>query len=314
MVVAIHSQPLSEFNAEAGFIVTEFIPRIAVPFFFCISGYYNIRKIIYNRLNLRKTLFGFVKPYIIWSIIYSTFRIANDIVDGNFNIKVLMDYVFRFFTIGTETFMWFFPSIIFATVFVYLLFEFKMQKCLLPLALFLFLIGCLGCSYYQIGNCIPIISELIQWDHFVDVRRAFMMGIPYYALGYLIILTENKISLKAVKIGLVISFVIEIFEMILVKSLGICGSVTMSLAILPVLYFLVLYLLMNPMPKYEKISVFSRGLSNFTYYSHSIVLLAITLLFSFSPTINFAITVFITALVGSFILKLKNKWLLSLIY
>ena len=43
MVVSIHTHPLSGINDSLTFFINNVFPRIAVPFFFCTSGYYYIR-------------------------------------------------------------------------------------------------------------------------------------------------------------------------------------------------------------------------------------------------------------------------------
>ena len=45
MVVGIHTQPLSEFSYEAGYIFSNIVPRIAVPFFFTAAGYFYVKKL-----------------------------------------------------------------------------------------------------------------------------------------------------------------------------------------------------------------------------------------------------------------------------
>ena len=40
LVVAIHTSPLSSLNESADFILTRIIARIAVPFFFLITGFF----------------------------------------------------------------------------------------------------------------------------------------------------------------------------------------------------------------------------------------------------------------------------------
>lgn len=44
MVVAIHIHPFTDLNSTMGFICTQVLPRIAVPYFFAISGYFYIKK------------------------------------------------------------------------------------------------------------------------------------------------------------------------------------------------------------------------------------------------------------------------------
>lgn len=49
MVIAIHTHPFSEVNEELGYLCTQVLPRIAVPFFFAIAGYFYIQKIEKNQ-------------------------------------------------------------------------------------------------------------------------------------------------------------------------------------------------------------------------------------------------------------------------
>ena len=40
LVIIIHTRPFEDQNELLGYIVVQILPRIAVPFFFCVSGYY----------------------------------------------------------------------------------------------------------------------------------------------------------------------------------------------------------------------------------------------------------------------------------
>ena len=40
LVIAIHTSPLGSFNAEADFVLTRIVARLAVPFFMLCSGYF----------------------------------------------------------------------------------------------------------------------------------------------------------------------------------------------------------------------------------------------------------------------------------
>ena len=51
LVVAIHTSPLSSISEDADFFVTRVLARIAVPFFFMITGHYVLGKNMYCREN-----------------------------------------------------------------------------------------------------------------------------------------------------------------------------------------------------------------------------------------------------------------------
>lgn len=46
MVVMIHTNPFVDKNIYLGYIFSQIIPRIAVPFFFLTSGYFYIQKLL----------------------------------------------------------------------------------------------------------------------------------------------------------------------------------------------------------------------------------------------------------------------------
>lgn len=52
MVVAIHTNPFTDVDAELGYIFTQIVPRIGVPFFFAVAGYFYIAKYYLRHLDL----------------------------------------------------------------------------------------------------------------------------------------------------------------------------------------------------------------------------------------------------------------------
>lgn len=81
-VVAIHTNPLSDVDGTAGYIMSQVIPRFAVPFFFCVSGYY------YESFNsgIEKrclhTLKRIIHVYVLWSVIYFMIRLIEELQVG----------------------------------------------------------------------------------------------------------------------------------------------------------------------------------------------------------------------------------------
>lgn len=70
MVIMIHTRPLEEFNVQLGFFTSNIIPRIAVPFFFAVSGYFYIQKLEKKEKVFVNYIIGLIKIYFIWSVIY----------------------------------------------------------------------------------------------------------------------------------------------------------------------------------------------------------------------------------------------------
>ena len=83
LVVAIHTHPFADINEYVGYFCTSVLTRIAVPFFFCVSGYYYVEKL--EKIGLRAfkdTSKKILKIYIVWSIIYSVINVIQYINSG----------------------------------------------------------------------------------------------------------------------------------------------------------------------------------------------------------------------------------------
>ncbi|MCM1458720.1 MAG: acyltransferase [Bacteroides sp.] len=195
MVVAIHAHPFSDVNKELGYIFTEIIPRIAVPFFFAVSGYFYIPKLENDKNPFFPYFTRLLSTYFIWSIFY---YFVAFIRNGHLDLKdFLIKSIYQFIVTGSHYHFWFFPALIFAVCFTTLLFKFKCNKLCIPLSIFLYIIGCLGCSYYEIGTKIPILQNLFLSSHFNLIRRVLLMGVPFFISGYLV----YKIKIRYVAIN-----------------------------------------------------------------------------------------------------------------
>ena len=56
MVIMIHVSPFIEINESIGFFFSTIFPRIAVPFFFAVSGYFYHKKLEKSK-HIYQTLF-----------------------------------------------------------------------------------------------------------------------------------------------------------------------------------------------------------------------------------------------------------------
>ena len=70
LVIAIHTGPLKEIDPALGYIATDAIPRIGVPFFFIVSGYYYICKLQNGEKPFRRYFNRILVIYSMWSIPY----------------------------------------------------------------------------------------------------------------------------------------------------------------------------------------------------------------------------------------------------
>ena len=62
LVVAIHTGPLLSLNGEANYLLTDILARIAVPFFFAVSGWFLVPRLLREG---RAALAPFVKKLLL---------------------------------------------------------------------------------------------------------------------------------------------------------------------------------------------------------------------------------------------------------
>ena len=189
LVVAIHTKPLGEFSELLQNIVIV-IARVGVPFFFAVAGYFYIQKLEKGQ----KPFWGYLKKllgtYTLWSLFY--FAVSFVVSRPANIIKYVTDCAVDFVINGSCYHFWFFPALIFAVSLTTLLYRLKWQKVIIPLVVALYAVGCLGCTYYELGLRIPLLGELIASAAFKVIRRFLMQGFGYFACGYIVHKLQKK--------------------------------------------------------------------------------------------------------------------------
>lgn len=318
MVIAIHTKPFADVNGNVEFVATQIIPRIAVPFFYTVIGYFYISKLINNQKPFVKSFRRFLIIYILWSIIYFIKDVMYLIKDnGNIN-EFIITCIKDFFIFGSEEHLWFFPSLFFSIIVITLANKFRLLK---PLAVFSFVfyfIVLLGSSYYELGNKILLINDLINFKYFDSViRRTFGIAIPFLLQGYWLNIFIKKYEKNNIKnaILLVIMYILFVIEIILVTIFNIQKNVTITIFLYPVVFIIMRLLIDNPLPEFQKLSDITRKMSNFMYYSHPIFIIIIAIMFKYifnieiSETLLFLLTVLISGTTGLVLIKIDNNYL-----
>ncbi|WP_420319517.1 acyltransferase family protein [Faecalicatena contorta] len=77
MIIAIHTAPFSDINEQLGYVFSQIIPRIAVPFFFAVAGYFYMSKLENGNNYFADYLKRLLGTYFIWSLFYYTLNYVN---------------------------------------------------------------------------------------------------------------------------------------------------------------------------------------------------------------------------------------------
>ncbi len=279
LVVGIHTHPLSDFNYEAGYIFSDIVPRIAVPFFFAAAGYFYIQKLESGKKPFFPYVKGILATYFLWSVVYNIVIMAREHPDIR---PFLASCAYRFLVTGTYEHFWFFPALLFAVCFTTLLFQQGGKRLLVPFSIFLYIIGCLGCSYYKLAVELPGLGSLFLLPQFGLARRVLLMGLPFFASGYLVYKIEKQMGKTVSKKGLYLmtgaAAAIWLAEIGMVRKFGWEDNIILTFGLYPLVAAVMLILLRNPMPAYQDFSDKCAKLAEFTYYTHPLLIDALSFL------------------------------------
>lgn len=310
MVVIIHTGPLAEVDVNVNYAVSQIMTRIGVPFFFAVAGYFYTQKLDKGQAAFIPYIKKIFITYFIWSCVY---LLTEFISWGHSELKgFVVTGALNFLIRGSYYHFWFFPALIISTCIVTFFYKIKLKKLLIPFGIILYIVGCIGCSYHTLGMEIPILSTLYSHPDFIVVRRIFLMGLPFFICGHLINLVKDrclKLSNKKLFSILLASVFIWLAEIVFVIKMRLQANIIITFGLFLLVIAVMIILLKNPLPQYDKLSEKCRIIANFTYYSHPLIMLIIKSINSDLPRIVFFLmTVVITAIVGLILSNFsKNK-------
>lgn len=315
-VICAHTAPLSELGHNWWYLTVQIIPRFSVPFFFCVMGYYYIGSLMNGVSKFWQTMKRLLLTYGIWSVFYYIPDVKQ-VLDGSASLGgFLTNCVRQFLIYGSREHFWFFPAVFFSIITATLFAKAGKLQWLGSLSLVAYVLGLLGCSYYGIGNRIPIVEAFINFSKYDLIRRIVLMGMPFFMMGYFLRKIDlNKIKNKTCLIlewVFLFGFLAEVF---VVNKLQIQKNIYLTIFLYLLLFNTVLLLLKNPCGQYGKIANVTRDLSNFMYYSHPLFMIWINIVLSYivgrtaTETELFFLTIISTGSIGYLLHKIDNKYL-----
>lgn len=322
-VVMGHTFFLYDINKEAAYWVSRVFPRMSVPFFFCISGYFFIKGLMKEKCNWTAQVKKILQIYLFWTILYYAFSFLMTLKNHESIGKFLLLRLRYFFFDGSFYHFWYFTALIYTILivsFVYKLFKMKGITILAYVSIVLYLLAFIGTDYVGIGSHIPVLKSVYGLWCYETLRGIFCMGLPFFMTGYFLNkLTPviAKLSDRTALIVFVILYACYLLEAFYAKSATTFDKASEDLAVaffmIPALMALFVNLLKHPMANYYNQSVVCRKTSNFMYYIHplliQIILTAADILsLSFvGETLTFLIVFLLTMAGGMILSKFDNK-------
>lgn len=321
LVVAIHTEPFTEISPYLAFCVKHLLARIAVPFFFAVSGFFYTDKLSGGSRPFGPYVKRLLSVYLSWFAIYLAVNWIQHSPDSPFPF-LLNAAKGLFFNVSPSHF-WFFPALIYCVCLITLLNRFRMDKWLLPLETVFCILGILGGSFLEAGQQIPILNRLYLHPDYALLRKYLLMAPSYFLLGAVSYRLQKKLlrfSNKRTFLFWLLSGMLWAAEIIYIKYIADRNLYTgMSCGLYLFVFFTFMLLLRCPLSRFETLSRYCRAMANFTYYSH---LLFINLINQFTWNIlwidlnntqMFYACTLLTGIIGLIVFKCNHKWLNPLI-
>lgn len=264
LVVAIHIRPLSDITGLGSFLLDKGLCRIAVPFFFLVSGYFYGRK-----PPEASSLVAFLRRtallYGMWTIIY--YPIAAESQD-------MTHYWRRCLFTGSYYHLWYYPALMTAAALTWLgLKALKSEKAVVFLSFVFYIIGCMGESYYGLFAQIPQFEALAEWyfSLFWSTRSGLFFGFFFFALGVFFQKKGWSMNQRRAAAAFFVSLGLMLLEILFLDRLGIARDYNMYLGLVFASVFLFFLLLGEPekaQKKKQSAGIFFRRCSVLIYGIH----------------------------------------------
>lgn len=304
LVVMNHTYPLVSINATADFVLTRIIARIAVPFFFMVSGYFVLPSIIGKNKDysiVLKNIKKLIKLYVIATIVYLPIYIYTGYISEKKGIiNILEDILFN----GTFYHLWYLPGAIIGIILVSMLLKKLKLFNVFMITILLYVIGLFGDSYYGITQNVYVVNEFydLLYILFDYTRNGIFFAPLFLVIGAIISRQKIEPKKEIMMYGFIGSLFLMMLEGLLLNYFKVQRHSSMYILLVPAMYFLFQWILLWKNKSYKKF----RNISMIVYIIHPLVIILVR---GFSKVINLqdilvnnSIIHFIVVLIGSFVI------------
>lgn len=210
LVIAIHTSPLGSFCPEGDFFLTRVLARIAVPFFFLVTGQFVAGKFIpadndprpLGRRNPdspspgpgaltvgeqtgHQVLLRYLRKILVLYGISILLYLPVGIYAGHYQDVTFLSLLKMVLSDGTFYHLWYFPACLWGIVLVYLMGRFLKLRGMIAVSAVLYLVGLLGDSYFGLVQGLPPLETIYGFFfQFCSYTRNGLFFAPLFlALG-----------------------------------------------------------------------------------------------------------------------------------
>ena len=231
LVVAIHTSPLAGYSGTADFVFTRVIARVAVPFFFMVTGYFVLSKGTGVRRFLKKT-----------AIIYAAsaaLYLPINVYAGHLRGWGLLDLVQQVLFEGTFYHLWYLPAALLGAWLTSLLMRRTSRGVCAAIVTALYVLGLLGDSYWGLIEGVPGVSSAYNalFALMGYTRNGLFFAPMFMFLGAEMRMAKRRgVGFEAA--GLVLSFALMLAEALNARAQGWQRHDSMYVLLPFVMYFL----------------------------------------------------------------------------
>ena len=277
-VVVLHTHPLYKINDALNFMTADVMARIAVPFFFVVTGFLLQKKIgsqnIFTKEVVGMYMRKIISLYLIWTIIYLPIIICDKILDSEESlVYCLLTVVRDFLFVGSYSHLWYLLATAVGVVVVYGLKRCVGDRATGIILAALFAAGLLTQSYFGLlKNTVDAYGVLwkimkVVKKVMVTCRNGIFFGGIFIYMGTWI--AQDKIMIKRwmAVVGLATSVLLLGAEASYLIKIGSVREQDMYVMLIPAALFLTVLALQIPI---QGDTVWLRKMSMNIYYVHLI--------------------------------------------
>jgi surface polysaccharide O-acyltransferase-like enzyme len=309
LVIAIHTSPLTSFSGYTDFLLTRIVGRVAVPFFFMVTGFFLYKEEIIQRNKLisflKKTSLYYLGAILLYLPVnwYSGYFKSN-----NLGFTVARDVLLD----GTMYHLWYLPAAITGSIIAYYALKHLSLKGALLFTFCLYVAGVLGDSYYGITKTVPVLNGIYNGlFQVIDYTRNGIFFAPvFFVLGAM--LKKRRCEFRMSIIFTVIFMVLMAVEGTILKDNNFMRHDSMYLLLIPLMYFLFSMLLHRRGTQNHGF----RNISLIIYIIHPLIIvlirgaskvLGIERWTVYNSLLHFILTAIFSVLIALIITTLKSK-------
>lgn len=310
LVMMVHTMAFQSVNENLRIATSMGICRLAVPFFFIVSGYF-----LYNRINSPKepksTLKRLLILYVSWVFIETVTLIP--VVLSNLNMP-LIKVIERFLFIGITGSLWYISSLIITIFIIAPLLKRDKVVPLLIIGFILYLFGTSGDTYngfYENTILNPLIKGYT--GIFVLPQIGITESVLFVTLGAAI--NKYKLNEKIKNAGLlsIIFIMILLIEAFVLNKTGIAKDANMYLSAIIATPLIFIWAINYSKSISTKVSKTCKEYSIGLYCSHQIIMIWLMILLPMvvaNSMIKYILTLCVSALIITLLRKTRVKKIL----